>query len=135
MTVFTATMDNQNHELPKVLDDVVAFCEKQEIPMKQAILIQLAVEELSVVTMDQAFSGKPDEYIQLTLAKEENDDYVLHIRNSAPYFNPLDLRMGKIQRDETEDLMDSVGVMMVRQKVKALHYRNYEGFNMMTVVI
>ena len=133
--VFTATMDNQNHELPKVLDDVVAFCEKQEIPMKQAILIQLAVEELSVVTMDQAFSGKPDEYIQLTLAKEENDDYVLHIRNSAPYFNPLDLRMGKIQRDETEDLMDSVGVMMVRQKVKALHYRNYEGFNMMTVVI
>ena len=43
--------------------------------------------------------------------------------------------MGKIQRDETEDLMDSVGVMMVRQKVKALHYRNYEGFNMMTVVI
>ena len=133
--VFTATMDNQNHELSRVLDEVVAFCEEQEIPMKQAILIQLAVEELSVVTMDQAFSGKPDEYIQLTLAKEENDDYVLHIRNSAPYFNPLDLRMGKIQRDETEDLMDSVGVMMVRQKVKALHYRNYEGFNMMTVVI
>ena len=135
VTVFTATMDNQNHELPKVLDDVVEFCETQEIPMKQAILIQLAVEELSVVTMEKAFSGKPDEYIQLTLAKEENEDYVLHIRNSAPYFNPLDLRMGRIQRDETEDLMDSVGVMMVRQKVKDLHYRNYEGFNMMTVVI
>ena len=48
---------------------------------------------------------------------------------------PLDLRMGKVQKDETEDLMDSVGVMMVRQKVKSLHYRNYEGFNMMTVVI
>ena len=45
------------------------------------------------------------------------------------------LRMGKVQKDETEDLMDSVGVMMVRQKVKSLHYRNYEGFNMMTVVI
>ena len=103
--------------------------------MKQAILIQLAVEELSVVTMEKAFSGKPDEYIQLTLAREENGDHVIHIRNSAPYFNPLDLRMGKVQKDETEDLMDSVGVMMVRQKVKSLHYRNYEGFNMMTVVI
>ena len=31
--------------------------------------------------------------------------------------------------------MDSVGVMMVRQEGKSLHYRNYEGFNMMTVVI
>ena len=133
--IFTATMDNQNHELPGILDEVVAYCEAQEIPTKQAILIQLAVEELSVVTMEKAFSGQPDEYIQLTLAKEENDDYVLHIRNSAPYFNPLDLKMGKIQRDETEDLMDSVGVMMVRNKVKSLHYRNYEGFNMMTVVI
>ena len=133
--VFTATMDNQNHELSRVLDEVVAFCEEQEIPMKQAILIQLAVEELSVVTMEKAFSGKPDEYIQLTLAREENGDHVIHIRNSAPYFNPLDLRMGKVQKDETEDLMDSVGVMMVRQKVKSLHYRNYEGFNMMTVVI
>ena len=133
--VFTATMDNQNHELSRVLDEVVAFCEEQEIPMKQAILIQLAVEELSVVTMEKAFSGKPDEYIQLTLAREENGDHVIHIRNSAPYFNPLDLRMGKVQKDETDDLMDSVGVMMVRQKVKSLHYRNYEGFNMMTVVI
>ena len=133
--VFTATMDNQNHELSRVLDEVVAFCEEQEIPMKKAILIQLAVEELSVVTMEKAFSGKPDEYIQLTLAREENDEYVIHIRNSAPYFNPLDLRMGKIQQEETDDLMDSVGVMMVRQKVKSLHYRNYEGFNMMTVVI
>ena len=133
--VFTATMDNQNHELSRVLDEVVAFCEEQEIPMKQAILIQLAVEELCVVTMEKAFSGKPDEYIQLTLAREENGDHVIHIRNSAPYFNPLDLRMGKVQKDETDDLMDSVGVMMVRQKVKSLHYRNYEGFNMMTVVI
>ena len=133
--VFTATMDNQNHELSRVLDEVVAFCEEQEIPMKQAILIQLAVEELSVVTMEKAFSGKPDEYIQLTLAREKNGDHVLHIRNSAPYFNPLDLRMGRVQKDETDDLMDSVGVMMVRQKVKSLHYRNYEGFNMMTVVI
>ena len=133
--VYSTTMDNQNHELSRVLDEVVAFCEEQEIPMKQAILIQLAVEELSVVTMEKAFSGKPDEYIQLTLAREENGDHVIHIRNSAPYFNPLDLRMGKVQKDETDELMDSVGVMMVRQKVKSLHYRDYEGFNMMTVVI
>ena len=103
--------------------------------MKKAILIQLAVEELCVVTMEKAFSGQPDEYIQLTLAQEENGDHVLHIRNSAPYFNPLDLRMGRINRSEQEDLMDSVGVMMVKQKVKALHFRNYEGFNIMTVII
>ena len=76
-----------------------------------------------------------DGMLLLDEAREENGDHVIHIRNSAPYFNPLDLRMGKVQKDETEDLMDSVGVMMVRQKVKSLHYRNYEGFNMMTVVI
>ena len=134
--VYSATMDNQHHELSRVLEEVEAFCETQEIPMKKAILIQLAVEELCVVTMEKAFSGQADEYIQLTLAQEENGDHVLHIRNSAPYFNPLDLRMGRINnRNEQEDLMDSVGVMMVKKKVKSLHFRNYEGFNMMTVVI
>lgn len=133
--VFAATMDNQNHELAKVMDGVVAFCEKQEIPARQAVLIQLAVEELCLITIQKAFSGRLDEYIQLTLAGEENGDYMLHIRNSAPYFNPLDLRMGRVNKTEQEELMDSVGVMMVRQKVKALHFRNYEGFNMMTIVI
>lgn len=133
--VFSATMDQDNRELGQVLEGVTAFCERQEIPMKQAMLIELAVEELCVVTQEKAFTGKPDEYICLTLAKERSGEYVLHIRNSAPYFNPLDMRMGRLSAESQEELLDSVGVMMVRKRAKDFHYRNYQGFNVMTVTI
>ena len=133
--VYSTTMDNDNHELKRVLDETAAFCEQQHTPEREAGLIRLAVEELCMVTIEKAFSGKADEYIQLTLAHEMNGDYTLHIRNSAPFFNPLDLRMEKINREMREELMDSIGVMMVREKVKMLRYRHYQGFNLMTVVI
>lgn len=133
--VYTATMDQDNRELAGVLAGVENFCEEQAVPLKQATLIQLAVEELCVVTQQQAFTGRPNEYICLTLVAEENGDYTLHIRNSAPYFNPLDMRMGKLSAESQEELLDSVGVLMVRKRAKNFYYRNYQGFNVMTVTI
>ena len=59
----------------------------------------------------------------------------MHIRNSAPYFNPLDMRMGKMSKDMQEDLLASLGVMLVRRQAKDFHYRNYQGFNVMTLVL
>ena len=101
--------------------------------MKTSMKLQLAVEELCAVTMEQAFSGKNDEYIRVTLAVEAGPRYILHIRNSAPYFNPLDMRMEKAQANMTAEVMDSIGVMMVQKKAKSLKYRNYQGYNVMTV--
>ncbi len=96
---------------------------------------RLAAEGLCMVTIEQAFTGKADEYIQLTLAREVDGGYILHIRNSAPFFNPLDLKMARMSRDAEEELMDSIGVMMVKEKVKSLRFRHYQGFNLMTVAI
>ena len=134
LPVFSASMDNSNHELSKVLTALESFCEAQEIPVKMATRLQLAVEELCLVTMEQAFTGKKDEYIQITLARETNGDYRLYIRNSAPRFNPFLMEMGRLQRVDEEKLMDSMGVMLVREQSKSLYYRNYEGFNVLMVI-
>ena len=133
--VFSAVMDNGDHELQRVLEGLERFCEEQEYPMKKAMQIQLATEELCLVTLEKAFTGKPEEYIQVTMCEEANGDYYLRIRNSAPYFNPLDMKMGRIQQDAKEDFMDSIGVMMVKKQAKALYYRNYEGFNVVLAIL
>ena len=119
--VFSAMMDQDNHELARVLSDLV--------------LLQLTVEELCAVTIAKAFTGRPDEYIQLTVAREADGDYVLHIRNSAPYFNPLTMRMDRLGAGEEDDIMESMGVMLVKSRAKELHYRNFQGFNVMTVTL
>ncbi len=133
--VFSAMMDQDNHELARVLSDLERFCERQDIPARQAVLLQLTVEELCAVTIAKAFTGRPDEYIQLTVAREENGDYVLHIRNSAPYFNPLTMRMDRLGAGAEDDIMESMGVMLVKSRAKELHYRNFQGFNVMTVTL
>lgn len=131
---FNACMDNTDNQLEKVLADLEEYCDAHEIPMKKAMQLQLAVEELCLVTMEQAFTGKADEYIQITLAQETNGDYTLCIRNSAPRFNPFTMETGRLQREDEEKLMDSMGVLLVKKQSKSLHYRNYEGFNVLMVV-
>lgn len=133
--VFSAVMDNGDHELQRVLEGLERFCEEQEYPMKKAMQIQLAAEELCLVTLEKAFTGKPEEYIQVTLCEENSGDYSLRIRNSAPYFNPLDMKMGRLQQDAKEEFLDSMGVMMVKKQAKALYYRNYEGFNVVLAIL
>ena len=103
--------------------------------MKKAMQIQLAAEELCLVTLEKAFTGKPEEYIQVTLCEEKSGDFSLRIRNSAPYFNPLDMKMGRLQQDAKEEFLDSMGVMMVKKQAKALYYRNYEGFNVVLAIL
>ena len=131
--VLSRTMTNDNRELSSVVKAVEQFCEDNGVSPALSIQLQLAVEELCAVTMEKAFSGKPGEYIRVTLAAEDSRRYVLHIRNSAPYFNPLDMRMDKAQNDATAEIMDSIGVMLVKKKAKCLSYRNYQGYNVMTV--
>ena len=133
--VFSATLDNANHELPKVLSMLESFCEEQELPVKKAMQIQLAVEELCLVVIEQAFTGKPDEYIQVTLAGESNGDYALIIRNSAPRFNPFDMQMGRLRQDLNQNFLDSMGVLMVKKQAKEMNYRNYGGFNVLRVIL
>jgi anti-sigma regulatory factor (Ser/Thr protein kinase) len=127
-------LTNSSHELGNVVEMISAFCEEHEVPMAKAIQLQLAVEEICSVTIQKAFSGQEDEYIQVTLVLESPSRYVLHIRDSAPYFNPLDLRMEKARKDMESSIMDSIGVMMVRKQSSRMIYQNYQGFNTLTVV-
>lgn len=127
-------MTNNNRELATALAQVEEFCDENRIPPGKAAQIQLGVEELCAVTMQKAFTGRKDEYIQIVLVIEPGPQYVLHIRDSAPFFNPLDLRMEKARKDMEASIMDSIGVMMVRRQSKFIDYRHYQGFNTMTVV-
>ena len=131
--VCSTSMTNQNCELSQVLATISEFCEKQQIPARKAAHIYSSIEELCLVTTAQAFTGKPDEYIQITLVEKSVGDYRLYIRNSAPLFNPLDMKMARLQKDSDAELLDSIGVMMVRQNSRSMHHRYFFGFNVLTV--
>lgn len=44
--------------------------------------------------------------------------------------------MGRISREiDDEELLESLGVLMIRRKARFLGYRHYQGFNLITVKI
>ncbi len=134
--VLSTTMNRRHHDIQEVLGEITAFCARQELPEADSALIRLSVEELCVIIVRKAFTGRRGEYIQLTVAEEEKGRYTINMRNNASYFNPLELRMGRISREiEDDELLESLGVLLVSKKARFLGYRHYQGFNLITVKI
>ena len=129
------TLENNNHEIEGLLTATERFCGENGATPKQTNLLQMAVEELCMATINKAFTGDPREYIQVTLIAGEDHKFTLHIRNRAERFNPFDMKMGRITHEEEEDFLDSMGVLVIKKKADEFYYRRSEIFNVITVVI
>jgi LytS/YehU family sensor histidine kinase len=62
--------------------------------------------------------------LQITLALEE-DTCAVHLRDNASKFNPMAI-------DENSD--QGLGIKIVRKKTKEYYYRQFVGFNMLTML-
>lgn len=124
----------EEKDLGELIDRIVKFCEKQDATMQQINLVNMAVEEVCTIIFHNAFTGAKNEYIQITVIRENEQDFVLHIRDSAVTYNPFDVKVSK--RDiNKEDYMDNVGILMVRKKAKLFDYRRCQGFNVLMITV
>ena len=133
--VMSVTLENDNHEIAELLEQVERFCEENGASAKQANLLQMAVEEICMTTILKAFTGDAREYIQVTLVRGEEGRFTLLIRNSAQRFNPFDMKMGKVTREAEEEFLDSMGILVIKRKAEKFYYRRSEIFNVLTVEI
>ena len=131
--VFSYTLENNNRDIGELLPGIVSFCEQNEADDKQTNLVNLVIEEICVSIINQTFTGDEHEYIQVTLSKDPNGEFTMHLRNSAKRFNPFEQKQS--MNDEEEDILNSLGFIMVRKKAKEFHYRYYTGYNLLTVVL
>ena len=118
----------------EVLEKTETFCETHEINIRQTNMVIMFIEETCSAIIQNAFNGRQDEYIQVTVAVEQNGEFVLHVRDSAVTFNPFDMKTKKISDENDDDhYFDSVGILMMKNKAKDFYYRRYQGFNMLTI--
>ncbi len=135
---YTKTIRNKNEELGSLLADIEAFCEERGATFKQIYYVNLIVEEICGAIMHNGFKDKKDGYIQLTLVAADNQSFELYIRDNADKFDPFSLNTGKITMEnsqEDDDSMDALGIMLVKKNAKDFFYRNYQGFNTLTVKV
>lgn len=131
--VVTMAIEDKEHEIADLIHKTRKFSEENHADARQTNLLQMVVEELVMVTIEQAFTGTPWEYIQVTIVAQKGGKYVLIIRSSARSFNPFDMKTARIINDSEKELMDSIGVLMIREKADEYYYRRYNNFNIQVV--
>ena len=114
--------------------ELEAFCEGWGAGMKQQMLATMTVEEIGMAILKHGFQGRTDGYIQLTAIMEENGQLELHLRDDATTFNPFDMETSRASKDGEFD-MDSMGVLVIKQRAKDFFYRRYQGFNTLIITI
>ena len=132
-------LGNDPKEIGSVIQAVEGFCEKWEASMKQSYYVTLTVEEICSAIILNAFDKQnriaEENYIQLTLVAKENGDFELHLRDNAKSFNPFDMVTKQILNADSTEGLESIGILMVKQKAKQFFYRRYLGFNVLVITV
>jgi anti-sigma regulatory factor (Ser/Thr protein kinase) len=113
-------------------DAVGEFCEEQGLPMKQTMLLSLAIEELITLIAEQRAVGGG---ISVRLTFFEGGT-VLRFRDTGQKFNPIDFY--KESLDNAGSIEDSVGLLGVKYIIEAaevVYYRETFGVNSLVVII
>ena len=131
--VLTYTL-SQEQDMAELIDRIIKFCKEQKATMQQMNLVNMAVEEICTIIFHNAFTGAENEYIQITVVRGNEQDFVLHIRDSAISYNPFDVKVSRRDMNQ-QDYMDNVGILMVRKKAKSFDYRRYQGFNVLMITV
>lgn len=131
--IYSRTISSADEDFSLLATEVEAFCERWSADMQQLYFVNLTVEEICQAILLNGFTGKGDEYIELTLIAEESGLFELHIRDNATEFNPLEMNKADL-RDGDGDL-SGLGITMIRGKAKEMFYRRYQSFNTLTVKV
>ena len=110
------------------------FCGAWNAQIRQQYFVTMAVEELGLAILQHGFNGRTDGYIQITVIALEDGAFELHMRDDAVTFDPFSLETARAGSGENFD-MDSLGVMVIKDRAKSFFYRRYQGFNTMIVRI
>ena len=132
--IFQRTILSNAADVMDVSRELEAFCEGWSAGMKQQMLATMTVEEIGMAILKHGFQGRTDGYIQLTAIMEENGQLELHLRDDATTFNPFDMETSRASKDGEFD-MDSMGVLVIKQRAKDFFYRRYQGFNTLIITI
>ena len=132
--IFQRTILSNAADVMDVSRELEAFCEGWGAGIKQQMLATMTVEEIGMAILKHGFQGRTDGYIQLTAIMEENGQLELHLRDDATTFNPFDMETSRASKDGEFD-MDSMGVLVIKQRAKDFFYRRYQGFNTLIITI
>ena len=119
-SVFSESFNGSCEKISDICEGMQSFMDEHDIGMKKSMMITLCVDEICRIIAKQSGDLK----LQITLVLEE-DMCVVNIRDNASKFDPMEI---------DEDSEEGLGLKIVRKKAKEYYYRQFVGFNTITML-
>ncbi len=132
--VFDGVIFGNADDITRTSQEASKFCEKWKINPNQQYFVTMAIEEIGMSIVTQGMKDMDEGFLQITLIVREDGEVEIHLRDNAVTFDPFSMETSRAGENENFD-MDAMGVFVIKNKAKDFHYRHYQGFNSISIVI
>ncbi len=135
--IYTAFFPGRIEDMAEYLDAMEAFAASWGANPRKIYTLRLAVEEICGF-MEERAGRSPDvpTLTQLTLIAREDGFFQLHLRDDGKEMDPFQQELQGAFTELPEKLdTRALGLHVVKTHARQFLYRNYQGFNTMTVTI
>lgn len=115
------TIENEKSEAAGLSEKVIQFCLKHEIEAKTANRVGLAVEEMTVNTIEYGYKKNKKNYIDIIVRIKE-DEIIIGLRDMGIPFNPTLYK-------EEENMYSCSGILLVKAMARSVNYSRLIGLN------
>lgn len=135
---YRVLIQDKYEDIPRISEEIEAFCDAHAVPLKKRYYISLCMEELVVNIIRMGFRKEQDNYIDIRVTVLPGQEVVLRIRDDAVAFDPTRAREASL-----DELMDGshredhneLGLMLVKKVARSYSYKRTIGFNDFRVVL
>lgn len=126
------TFTAEDSEFPEVSSYVEGWLEEHDCPMKAAMQISVALEEIFVNVAHYAYPNPPGQ-LDIGLDCADNTVTVKFIDSGTP-FDPLAKEDPDVTLSVEERRIGGLGIFMVKKTMDNVSYEYKDGKNMLTIV-
>lgn len=139
---FRKIVPAKKENLPELLTAVETYCDESEIGPKQTYYISLVIEELVANVVNMAGDDRGFDYADILIVPEEGK-LRLRVRDNLTQFDPtasdvgdMDAARDGLMNDEEDDnLINDLGIGIVKKIASDYSYRRTIGYNNFMVVL
>ena len=134
--VYAASFLGNVEDMTEKLDEMESFAISWKAEKRQVNDLRLAVEEICGLIRERASREEDAQPLtQITVIAKEDGHFQLHMRDDGKEMDPFQIALEQPKKSSEEPDTIALGLHVVKSHAQQFLYRNYHGFNTMTVTI
>ena len=122
------------------VEKIVEFCQQNHLSKKETMLVRLSMEEMMVSIRDHCLESDDKKMdLRILVTRDESEkprELTLRIRYDGKVFDPLAYyENNQTESDEIESDDDTLGIKMILNAAREVHYKSTFGINNLAVVL